>query len=334
MANNRFTGMMTGLDPQTARLVAAISGGPQNRNVSVQRNDPRLSNTIEADRVSRQQADMDQRHQSLGSIPKGLRQAAPVVAVLQSIASQMQRKGDNRKLDELYGQYQTKMDAQAQQEARAKGQAYQRQKADEKAKEQALMSYWKEKEQYKRDNPMPLTPEQKMALQEGNVTMQMLQQQIQDRRDKAERDRATFEQEQQEAAGVTDKKAKLKQGIKGDIAWLLDPARSGDMESATGSIQGAIPSIQQGTVDWDNRWRGLQSKLTGENLDMMDGILSESDIAILRDIANGGMNLRSGSQAITQGLQGIGTGLGMSFDSAPNGGSGQMGRIKNIRRVD
>ncbi len=73
------------------------------------------------------------------------------------------------------------------------------------------------------------------------------------------------------------------------------------LDSSIGTIQGSWLG-QNMTVDSDsqnfiNKHNQLKSILTAENLDMMTGVLSETDIKILSDIAGGGLQLKGSEQA-------------------------------------
>lgn len=70
---------------------------------------------------------------------------------------------------------------------------------------------------------------------------------------------------------LTDKLAKNEQGLKG----------------ATGPISSRMPSFREGTVDFEADIGELQSLLTMGNLGRMTGVLSESDIKLIREAASG-----------------------------------------------
>ena len=333
-ANNLFANTLAGIDPEvfgamlkqqaasptvnaaTVLPVASGGGAAPNRSVNVAVSRPdRLSPTVEADRVRRQQVDMDTRQNALSTVPQGLNQWAPLAGMLQGMAGKAQRTSDQQSLEELYGAY-----AQSQAEEAAAAQAAKQQAAeaarvqqlqDEARTRAAGMEDWQSKEQWKVDNPAPATAQEAATLAMAQAQMQNLVEQREQRGDKAQRET--------DAAEVTaGKKEKLKSDIMADITALLSPSVAKDMERATGSVEGhpLFPSLRQGTVDWEDRFKSLQSKLTGENLDLMTGVLSESDIGILRDIGSGGLNLRSGVGRLTEGMQGIGKGLGMEFPGA------------------
>lgn len=317
---NRFTGMMQGLDPQTARLVAAISGSPQNRSVSIQGNEPRLSQTVEADRLARAQQQADSTQQSLSNVPKGLRQAAPLVGVINSIAAQMQRKNDNRTIEELYGNVQA-------QEAQARARAQQeKQAAAEAAQQQAKLA----REQELADSAVKRAHD--MRLKQFDVDNRAVAPQEESERDVLARIRQLPPEQQAEAlalelpqvakyeqrlaegedkqaaqSDIAQQQAAFKQGIQDDIRWLLDPSRDKALRNATGAFQGSdmYPTsllAGQDSIDWQNRFSALEGKLTQENLSLLKGAMSEKELDFLRSLSTGGVNLQSGQEQIKQGL--------------------------------
>lgn len=81
-----------------------------------------------------------------------------------------------------------------------------------------------------------------------------------------------------------ERKATAAASTKDDISSLASSILdSGDYVDVFGAIQGAIPSVQQETVDAEADVDRLVSLLTLENTGKMSGVLSESDIKILRD---------------------------------------------------
>jgi hypothetical protein len=64
-------------------------------------------------------------------------------------------------------------------------------------------------------------------------------------------------------------------------------SNTGGLSGATGAISSRIPSLRGATVDFEADLSELQSLLTLGNLGRMTGVLSESDIKILREAASG-----------------------------------------------
>lgn len=61
------------------------------------------------------------------------------------------------------------------------------------------------------------------------------------------------------------------------------------VKRAAGSIGGYLPNVSSNAADAAADIRALGNVLTVENLGLMSGVLSESDIALLRDVAAGGI---------------------------------------------
>jgi len=92
------------------------------------------------------------------------------------------------------------------------------------------------------------------------------------------------------------------------------------LDSSVGTVQGSFMG-QAMTVDGDsqnfiNRHNQLKSILTAENLDMMTGVLSETDIRILSDIAGGGLQLKGSEDAYRNELVSMG---GLKDTDLPDG---------------
>ena len=64
-------------------------------------------------------------------------------------------------------------------------------------------------------------------------------------------------------------------------------SNTGGLSGATGAISSRIPSLREATVDFEADLSELQSLLTLGNLGRMTGVLSESDIKILREASSG-----------------------------------------------
>lgn len=86
------------------------------------------------------------------------------------------------------------------------------------------------------------------------------------------------------------------------IDRLLSPQTADALESATGSIQGRLPSVFQSTVNVENDIELLRNLLTTENLDLMKGVLSESDVRMLKNLSAGGLELTSGTERVRNAL--------------------------------
>lgn len=125
MANQPTGGIGTigpQLDPQTARLLMAMSGGRGASRIPMQ--------SIPLDKIKRQQQDADYQQLRLGRVDPGLGKWAPLGGVVKGIASQMRRGHDDRRMDELYAQLRQENAEQQAQKAQA-AQAQQQQQAEE-----------------------------------------------------------------------------------------------------------------------------------------------------------------------------------------------------------
>lgn len=88
---------------------------------------------------------------------------------------------------------------------------------------------------------------------------------------------------------------------------MLNPNGVGaGLEGSVGSIQGAIPSVMDQSVDFDNAHETLVSRLTKENLGIMKGVLSDTDIKILQNIGAGRLKLRGSEETYRKELLRIG----------------------------
>lgn len=106
-----------------------------------------------------------------------------------------------------------------------------------------------------------------------------------------------------ESGRQRDKAQEVRRRALDVVDRLLSPENQEALESATGSIQGRIPSLFQSTVDLENDVELLKNLLTTENLDLMSGVLSESDIKMLRNLSAGGLELTSSAERVRGALR-------------------------------
>jgi hypothetical protein len=123
------------------------------------------------------------------------------------------------------------------------------------------------------------------------------------REEKASREKTIFEQEEEEAQRMQEAiKAEMLQVV-GITNKLLNPSVYSDkvFEASTGALEGGNPLFgatftlgadYQDVTNFTNDISYLQDLSTLENLGRMTGVLSESDIALLRQAATG-INLKS-----------------------------------------
>jgi len=147
---------------------------------------PIPSETVQGLKIKRQMQDMDQRQSALQNVNPGLGRWAPLAGVLKGLASNYQRGQDNATLEERYAAYQ-KMEEQKAAQAAAEKQAamqaqaqaeqakYERDRRDAEADDARKQAEKIAFEQWKRDHPMPMSPEEQLALKEAGLNIQKLQ---------------------------------------------------------------------------------------------------------------------------------------------------------------
>jgi len=111
-------------------------------------------------------------------------------------------------------------------------------------------------------------------------------------------DLAKKQSEQKEIETKTEKAGKLKDTV---ISLAKDLRNHKGLDRSVGSMQGSALgqalTFNEDSQDFNNKYNQIKSILTAENLDMMTGVLSETDIKILSDIAGGGLQLRGSEDA-------------------------------------
>ncbi len=88
-----------------------------------------------------------------------------------------------------------------------------------------------------------------------------------------------------------DKAANLKNEVLRLTDGLLNPKRRDDLKRAVGPFSSRKPTVTGGAADVEADVAQLRSILTAENLGIMTGVLSESDLKVIADIAGGGIQL-------------------------------------------
>lgn len=107
---------------------------------------------------------------------------------------------------------------------------------------------------------------------------------------------AQVQERQQDIAAADrqlDAAAQVRQDALDLVGSLLSPEREAALAGTTGTIQGALPAVSEEKIDIREDIKTLQAQLTSENLKLLSGVLSDSDINLLARIAAGGLNLRS-----------------------------------------
>lgn len=78
-----------------------------------------------------------------------------------------------------------------------------------------------------------------------------------------------------------------------------------------------LPTVSDSTSEVENKLNQLRSILTAENLGLMTGVLSETDLKVISDIAGGGLSLKrsdSGLKSELSRLAGLNKG-GITLDA-------------------
>lgn len=75
------------------------------------------------------------------------------------------------------------------------------------------------------------------------------------------------------------------------------------IRSAVGPISSQLPTLRGSTAEAENKIRRLRNLATAENLKLMSGVLSESDIKILADLAGGQYDLSRSDNALISDLE-------------------------------
>lgn len=84
---------------------------------------------------------------------------------------------------------------------------------------------------------------------------------------------------------------------------LLEDPES--LAEVSGLIQGRLPARTTKQQDLINKFTQLKSILTADNLGIMSGVLSESDMKVISDIAGGGLHRVGGEQTLVKELQSL-----------------------------
>ena len=111
------------------------------------------------------------------------------------------------------------------------------------------------------------------------------------------------------AAGVREEQRRTKkaQGFQDRAVTLLDSIlASGELDDVLGSVEGAIDfRFQDSEAELIADIEEAENILTADNMDLMTGVLSESDIKILKNLAGGGLNRRRTSERFRADVQAI-----------------------------
>jgi hypothetical protein len=98
------------------------------------------------------------------------------------------------------------------------------------------------------------------------------------------------------AAGVREEQRRTKkaQGFQDRAVTLLNSILASDeLNDVLGSVEGAIDfRFQDSEAELISDIEEAENILTADNMDLMTGVLSESDIKILKNLAGGGLNRR------------------------------------------
>ncbi len=144
--------------------------------------------------------------------------------------------------------------------------------------------------------------------------------------DKAEQEVVDNERKTEIVAQTKNRMGEIVKDLLGDL-----PA----FEDVFGTFDGVIPSGDQDTINAENKIKQLVNMLTLQNVDAVPGVLSDSDILLLKEAGTILSNFRTGDQAAIVELRRIGKTLGLSAEElgipserAGSGGIEGRGAIK------
>lgn len=98
--------------------------------------------------------------------------------------------------------------------------------------------------------------------------------------------RTAAEEQKKKAGSIKEESLRIVRDLLSDKSQI---------HSSVGSFDSKMPSMTESAVDFDNKLDTLRSLLTAENLGLMSGVLSESDLKIIADIGSGQLN-KNGSE--------------------------------------
>jgi hypothetical protein len=323
--SNVFTQMLARIDPQVFGEV--LRQESQNQPGLTNPKQQILSPSIEEDKVRRQQQEMDQRQEGLRGVDHGMREFAPIAGLLKGLAANMQRGKDNEDLDVLYGNVMASQEAEREQQAQAKAAdeqkkaaaaeaSYQRTRADGQADAERDSGYKiAEKNAEHRAIKANRQPVQATNAEVKAGKVDQIMNSAAPMQEKialvAQIDPtvATSLMKIEESRVMETKKGQESGNTKALLSELLSPDNATAMKDATGNWQGSswYPTslVNQDATTWQNKYEGLTDTLTLGNLDRMTGVLSESDIKLLRAAASGGMALTSDTATVQAQLEAI-----------------------------
>jgi hypothetical protein len=118
---------------------------------------------------------------------------------------------------------------------------------------------------------------QAAASETNELRRQELDLKVQEKREELERVRSERVEQKEKQGRVVSEALQLTQDL------LKDPSLS----NAVGTATTAIPTLSGRTQDIVNKATALQAMLTAENLKLMTGVLSETDLALLKALSSG-----------------------------------------------
>lgn len=96
---------------------------------------------------------------------------------------------------------------------------------------------------------------------------------------------------------------------------LLTPAGREAVESAAGPIGSLVPTIRDATADAEIDIETIKSRLTKDNLGLLKGVISDSDIRFLGRIAAGGLDLSGSDEGVIRELSRIQANIGAAVNT-------------------
>lgn len=253
---------------------------------------------------------------------------AALIGLMNGVSKYLARQRGEKDLDQAYAAFRAEETARAQQESQAAAADREYRRAEEERlyqrnRRDALADQQRGRQWAVEDREAAETAKANAPVsRKEQLELEKLQAQVDNTRSTTAARDAEEERNASEAANMAEERDSTVAMMNQSIDYMLAPENRGALRAATGSIQGALPSVRQEVVDWENRFNFVQSALTADKLDLMTGVLSESDIRILRQLAAGGLTLRSSEDEIIGALEAFRRGSNALEGQSPSMGTG------------
>lgn len=212
----------------------------------------------------------------LGTVPDGLGKWAPLAGVLSGLAANKVAGREDATLQELYAEYEAQQAKQAEMAAAKERQAKIDAAVAAEAKRGKDMADWQSKEQWKRDNPMPMTPQDQAQMQATQAQIASLMQQMEQRKQDMTIDAAEADREAAEIAEEEENAEVRMEDLRGLVREIY--ANEGGLESYSG-YSGSMPTVRPEQKGYEAKIDRLKSGLTIDNLQNFKGAMSEKEMA-------------------------------------------------------